>query len=635
MKEKRKRDKDKKKEKKRDKRDKKNKSHKHEKKKKRVESSDEEEEVQWVEVTTEDIEVQEEIKLNEQPNPIVDTNIDNNPPNTESQPKKQREGWLLSVPKRETPRVNPNLEKERLEAERQDSLKYKPTEINPFVSKDKETTSEPVKEAPKTVGDGGAGWRKKLHQNSARQLEKDLQQQQTDSRSAPKYNSDSRNNINNNNNNNESDFYREGKFIDPYGQKQKQQRQIPVVQDTIEENKDVGSNRSRAAELRAKLMGKSTNIPQQQPVRQQKMEVISGLDEFGRKIVLPQGESSSVSRKKKNYVVDGVREKYFEDDDKYTLRDLVEQERLGVNSNQIYAENIMKNVNYKDPKFNDINGDFDDEEFDTRLYDSSTKKLSKEEQQEWLLKKQVQAHNHYSKILSDCRYCYDSKRLPKNLLISLGEKAYLSLPQFGQLVPGHCYIAPLQHISSFRLSDEETWNEVKTFQKYLQRMFNDMKLEAVFIETSIISKKQPHAYLECIPLPKKLAIDAPLYFRKEIMDSEKEWSDNKKLIDISKKGFHGSIPDNFSYFFVCFGDGSGKGSGFVHVIENDKKWKRDFGRDIICGMLDLPYGAHIRKRKLNLQEQTSQVKEFLKLWQPYDWTQFLDGGDYVEDDIKK
>jgi hypothetical protein len=38
-------------------------------------------------------------------------------------------------------------------------------------------------------------------------------------------------------------------------------------------------------------------------------------------------------------------------------------------------------------------------------------------------------------------------------------------------VPGHCLIAPLDHVPSTRQADEHVWTEIRNFKKCLLQMF--------------------------------------------------------------------------------------------------------------------------------------------------------------------
>ena len=65
-----------------------------------------------------------------------------------------------------------------------------------------------------------------------------------------------------------------------------------------------------------------------------------------------------------------------------------------------------------------------------------------------------------------------------------------------------------------------------------------------------------------------------LVLQKAILESDEEWAQNKKLLDLSKKDIRRSIPKGFSYFAVDFG----LQAGFAHVIENEDKFSSSFGK---------------------------------------------------------
>lgn len=60
------------------------------------------------------------------------------------------------------------------------------------------------------------------------------------------------------------------------------------------------------------------------------------------------------------------------------------------------------------------------------------------------------------------------------------------------------------------------------------------------------------------------------------MESEKEWSDNTKLIELSKHNgdIRKAIPKGFPYFTINFG----LQPGYVHLIENDSKFSPYFAQ---------------------------------------------------------
>ncbi|KAK6930572.1 Cwf19-like protein, C-terminal domain-2 [Dillenia turbinata] len=223
-----------------------------------------------------------------------------------------------------------------------------------------------------------------------------------------------------------------------------------------------------------------------------------------------------------------------------------------------------------------------------------------------------------------CQFCFENPTRPKHLVVSIGNFTYLMLPQWQAVVPGHCCILPMQHESSTRTVDDNVWDEIRNFKKCLIMMFAKQEKDLVFLETVIgLAQQRRHCLVECIPLPRDIAKEAPLYFKKAIDEAEDEWSQHnaKKLIDTSVKGLRHSIPKDFPYFHVEFG----LTEGFVHVIDDEKQFKSSFGLNVIRGMLRLPEeDMHRRRRQESFEAQKQAVTTFVQDWEPFDWTKQLD-----------
>lgn len=64
--------------------------------------------------------------------------------------------------------------------------------------------------------------------------------------------------------------------------------------------------------------------------------------------------------------------------------------------------------------------------------------------------------------MSSCQFCYgDDDSPPKAGVISMGTRVYLACTLCEELVPGHCYIVPIQHHMSMLEADDDVWDEVK------------------------------------------------------------------------------------------------------------------------------------------------------------------------------
>uniref|UniRef100_A0A1J3GT59 CWF19-like protein 2 n=1 Tax=Noccaea caerulescens TaxID=107243 RepID=A0A1J3GT59_NOCCA len=223
-----------------------------------------------------------------------------------------------------------------------------------------------------------------------------------------------------------------------------------------------------------------------------------------------------------------------------------------------------------------------------------------------------------------CLFCFENPKRPRHLVVSIANFTYLMLPQHQPLVPGHCCILPMQHEASSRSVDDNVWDEIRNFKKCLIKMFDKQGKDAVFLETVIgLAQQRRHCLIECVPIPREIAKEGPMYFKKAIDEAESEWSQHnaKKLIDTSVKGLRNSIPKNFPYFHVEFG----LDKGFAHVIDDEQQFNSNLGLNVIRGMLELPEeDMYRRRRQESVESQKKAVVSFAREWEHFDWTKQLD-----------
>lgn len=105
-------------------------------------------------------------------------------------------------------------------------------------------------------------------------------------------------------------------------------------------------------------------------------------------------------------------------------------------------------------------------------------------------------------------------------------------------------------------------------------MFKAVNLDVIFFENALNFARYPHMVLHCVPIPYEISNLAPIYFKKAILECEKEWSHNKKLIDINKINVKRAVPKGLPYFMVNFG----LDNGFAHVIEEEKYFPKTFAQ---------------------------------------------------------
>nr|XP_048700391.1 CWF19-like protein 2 isoform X2 [Caretta caretta] len=307
--------------------------------------------------------------------------------------------------------------------------------------------------------------------------------------------------------------------------------------------------------------------------------------------------------------IDKERVRYFQDDDDLSLKDLVKNEKMRTaeDQNSLFMRMASKFSEKSDREYYTL---------DDMFVSKAAKGERSGEEEERHRRKAIYQHHQLVARMEKCPYCFDSPELPKHLIIAIGIKVFLSLPNCQSLTEGHCVIAPLQHYTAATLLDEDIWEEIQMFRKALVKMFESKELDCVFLETNMSIKKRYHMVYECIPLPKELGDMAPIYFKKAILESDEEWSMNKKLIDLSSRDVRKSIPRGLPYFSVDFG----LQGGFAHVIEDQHKFPHYFGKEIIGGMLDLEPRLWKKGIRENFDDQRKKVLQFAQWWKPYDIT---------------
>lgn len=301
---------------------------------------------------------------------------------------------------------------------------------------------------------------------------------------------------------------------------------------------------------------------------------------------------------------------------RYAMQRISSEQKKGEDDADMHlAHNIMQNKQFK------VYTQADDEyDFETGPSKKSRKKQGGEDPKN--IQKKMNA-NRFLTQKERCLFCLENPNRPMHLVVSIANFTYLMLPQWQPVVPGHCCILPIHHESATRTVDDNVWGEIRNFKKCLIMMFAKQDKEVVFLETVMgLAQQRRHCMVECFPVPKDVAKEAPLYFKKAIDEAEDEWSQHnaKRLIDTSQKGLRNSIPKGFPYFHVEFG----LNKGFVHVIDDEKEFKSSLGLNVIRGMLHLAEeDMYRRQRYEKVEVQKQAVASFSKDWDHFDWTKQL------------
>ncbi|KAF1607962.1 CWF19-like protein 2, partial [Eudyptes chrysolophus] len=212
---------------------------------------------------------------------------------------------------------------------------------------------------------------------------------------------------------------------------------------------------------------------------------------------------------------------------------------------------------------------------DDMFVSKAAKRARSGEEEEIQRRKAIHEHQQLAARMEKCPYCFDSSELSKHLIIAIGTKKGIVRAERSLIMKHKLKICYLHIFRFFKI----VWvlgrcQLIRMFRNALVKMFEAKDLDCVFLETNMSMKKRYHMVYECIPLPKEVGDVAPIYFKKAIMESDEEWSVNKKLIDLSSKDVRKSVPKGLPYFSVDFG----LQGGFAHVIEDQHKFPHYFGK---------------------------------------------------------
>jgi hypothetical protein len=205
------------------------------------------------------------------------------------------------------------------------------------------------------------------------------------------------------------------------------------------------------------------------------------------------------------------------------------------------------------------------------------------------------------------RYNMRSEAFRRELMVAMGEHVYLMLvPPQERLCWGHCLIVPVESVNSLTQCDERVWEEVRAFQSALERMCaagprpSDAgeAVGIVYLETVPTVTRPHHTVLHAIPMELEVHEDLPIYFKKALSEVGSDWATHKKIVAThATRTIRQAVPPNFPYFHAEWAGGPYPRGGMAHVIEDLRTFPRNFGQDILRGLLGQTPAAFGRRSR--------------------------------------
>ena len=294
-------------------------------------------------------------------------------------------------------------------------------------------------------------------------------------------------------------------------------------------------------------------------------------------------------------------------------RKIEQEEGMENLSIQIKAElNNMKMFNEFEKEINTFKRRKDSSsEFDLELVAPNKKAVERTRQRE---------DKRRLLILSSCNKCLGGK-LNELSIISSSDKCYLSYPfMSGSITEFHLILTAKEHINSLASVEENIYEEIRNYMKSIVAFNLERDMSTVFVEFSMDANRANHFEIECIPIKHKLLEDARLCFKKAFLDQDYEWSTNKNMVDTTpyKGNLTKILNEKFSYVNVDF---NAQG-GFLHPIEDTRRFSQNFLREIFCPLLKKQTHEIKYPKKLSVKELIDVVDQYKHKFSYYDWINY-------------
>jgi len=209
-------------------------------------------------------------------------------------------------------------------------------------------------------------------------------------------------------------------------------------------------------------------------------------------------------------------------------------------------------------------------------------------------------------LKSACWFCLGSKEVEKHLVISVGEKCYVTLAK-GALNNDHVLICPIMHHNSTVVSPDDVVMEMEKYKDCLRKMFESESKHMVTFERNYYTQ---HLQLQVIGVSK----DTVDEIKDTFMDLAE--SESMEMIEVEEdRDISELVAVTTPYFAVEIKPGE----RLLHKVKG--KMPLHFGREVLSSpsLLNLPDRIDWKNCKLDKEDEIKHVKDFRKRFEAYDF----------------
>jgi diadenosine tetraphosphate (Ap4A) HIT family hydrolase len=219
----------------------------------------------------------------------------------------------------------------------------------------------------------------------------------------------------------------------------------------------------------------------------------------------------------------------------------------------------------------------------------------------------------------ECWFCPASKEFSKELVLSISEEAYLTLPK-GPVDEFHVLIVPVTHVPSMAMAPPSVVTDVGRYVQALRKWYASHDRELVMFERAVRTRGSAHAHLQVFGVPRgnmKACLDAFVEGGREsgiafaiVRDGSKplaELAGEDQYFVAQVPGHVVEAPDLES-------------ARLFHKVPRAGSHPLQFGRKVVCDLMGLPNRLRWNECALSPEQERVATQRARDSFRGFDFT---------------
>jgi len=222
-----------------------------------------------------------------------------------------------------------------------------------------------------------------------------------------------------------------------------------------------------------------------------------------------------------------------------------------------------------------------------------------------------------------------SRLFREDLVVSRSETCFIMPTMHHPIKRDHCWIVATEKNSRCTMDlEDDSLIDMHNYKKAIVKMNYKNNKRTIFFESAIeLDSNSKRPVIEAVPVSNRVFRKARTIFQQAMIECGSEFetvtTSGKKVLLTSprKNPLNTVLPrGDFAYFHVEFE----VSDGLVHVIEDESKFPRNFGRDTLAGLLKIHDGSQTNSKLSSSSssrfDQQQRAKDLKASFDAFDWT---------------